>query len=145
MRPGELTQSQRTNSIASFLKELATEYPGCSVQGRGTLGWLFTKGHQPVANWKSVTWLSSLTSPYSSLYPWLRFARWKHNCKTAEGLLPVIVLLCMSSNFIHGCTVKMVHHWFMCFLVSDNRQRTQIRTGKLFSPLGSISKPARVS
>ena len=143
--PRELTQSQRGNSIISFLEELATEYPGCFVQGCGTLGYLLAKGPQPVANWKSVTWLCFLTSPYSSLYPWLWFTQWKHSCKTAEVLLPLIFLLCMSCNFIHGCIVKMAHHCFMCFLVWDSRQGTQIRARKLFSPPSRISKLAVVS
>lgn len=133
----QVIQSQWSQSVASFLEELAAQCPASCAQGWGTLRWLLAKGLQPVANYKSVTWLCSLTSHFSSFSLWL----WGNTIAGAtEGLLPLIYLPFMGCNCFLDCTVKMAHLCFNGFLVSGSGQGTQIRTRVWFSPLGSINK-----
>lgn len=133
-------QSQKGNSFASFLEEVAVQDPGCSAQGCGTLEWHLAKGPQSVANWKSVTWLCSLTSPYSSLYLWHCFTQ----LQDSEGLLPLVFLPCISCNYIpemhseDGSSLIHVLHSMGYWTRNLNKTR------KLFSPLGSVSKLAIV-
>lgn len=136
--------SQRGNSVASFLEELAAKYPGCCAQGCRTLRWRLANGLQPVANWKAVTWPCSLPVPILASTRDIVFPS-GNSCRTGEGLLPPTFPPCISCHYIPGMHSEDGPSSLHVFHSVGWWRRSSNKTGKLFSPLGSTGKLAIVS